>query len=119
MEVVNVRVKYIRPQFSDLYDWCGDSSNVYIGRRGPVFIKSIQKRYPLRDSIWASPFKIGRHGTREEVIEMYRTYILSKIENENLWDELRKLKGKRLGCWCKPERCHGDVLLELIASHCP
>ena len=24
------------------------------------------------------------------------------------------MKGKNLGCWCNPEPCHGDVLLELI-----
>ena len=29
-------------------------------------------------------------------------------------EELNKLKGKNLGCWCYPEKCHGDVLIELI-----
>jgi len=29
-------------------------------------------------------------------------------------DEFRQLRGKTLGCWCKPEACHGDVLLELL-----
>ena len=24
-----------------------------------------------------------------------------------------ELKGKTLGCWCKPYPCHGDVLAEL------
>jgi hypothetical protein len=24
-----------------------------------------------------------------------------------------ELKGKVLGCWCKPDACHGDVLAEL------
>jgi hypothetical protein len=24
-----------------------------------------------------------------------------------------ELKGKKLGCWCKPNACHGDVLAEL------
>ena len=28
--------------------------------------------------------------------------------------ELLNLKGKNLGCWCKPERCHGDTLIECI-----
>jgi hypothetical protein len=27
---------------------------------------------------------------------------------------LPTLKGKTLGCWCKPEACHGDVLVEFI-----
>ena len=24
----------------------------------------------------------------------------------------------RLGCWCSPELCHGDVLVELVNLHC-
>lgn len=27
---------------------------------------------------------------------------------------LDELKGKTLGCWCKPECCHGDVLINLL-----
>lgn len=27
---------------------------------------------------------------------------------------LSELKGKTLGCWCKPNPCHGDVLLTLL-----
>jgi len=26
---------------------------------------------------------------------------------------LQKLRGKDLAYWCTPERCHGEVLLEL------
>jgi hypothetical protein len=28
-------------------------------------------------------------------------------------DRLPELKDKTLGCWCKPEKCHGDVLAEI------
>ena len=28
--------------------------------------------------------------------------------------EVYKLAGKRLGCFCKPETCHGDVLAEFL-----
>jgi len=27
------------------------------------------------------------------------------------------MKGKNIGCWCFPEPCHGDVLLELIDNY--
>jgi hypothetical protein len=27
---------------------------------------------------------------------------------------LEFLRGKVLGCWCKPENCHGDVILKLL-----
>ena len=27
--------------------------------------------------------------------------------------DLGELKGKILGCWCRPNKCHGDILVEL------
>jgi hypothetical protein len=67
--------------------------------------------YIGRGSKWGNPFKIGKDGTREEVIDKYREYILNKPE---LLAALPELKGKVLGCWCAPKACHGDVLIELI-----
>lgn len=66
--------------------------------------------YIGRPTKWGNPFKIGDNGTREEVIEKYRKYILS---NKLLMLDVHTLKDKVLGCWCKPEACHGDVLAEL------
>lgn len=66
-----------------------------------------------RRTKWGNPFQIGIDGTREEVIEKYREWILSQPE---LLKELPKLKGKRLGCWCAPMPCHGDVLVELVEA---
>ena len=67
--------------------------------------------YIGRPSKWGNPFAIGQDGTRDEVIEKYRQYILASPE---LMADLEELKGKRLGCWCRPLPCHGDVLVELI-----
>lgn len=67
--------------------------------------------YIGRPSKWGNPFVIGKDGTRKEVIEKYRQYILSKPE---LINSLHELEGKRLGCYCKPKSCHGDILVELI-----
>ncbi len=69
--------------------------------------------YIGRPSKWGNPFTIGKDGTREEVIEKYRKYILS---NKELMKLLPELKGKVLGCWCSPNKCHGDVLIELIEN---
>lgn len=67
--------------------------------------------YIGRGSKWGNPFLIRVHGTREEVLEMYRQYILS---NEELMNSLPELKDKILACYCKPLKCHGDILIELI-----
>ena len=29
-------------------------------------------------------------------------------------NDLHELKGKTLGCFCKPQPCHGDILIKLI-----
>jgi hypothetical protein len=63
-----------------------------------------------RPGQWGNPFRIGHDGTRKEVIEKYRKWILTQPK---LLAQLYILKGKRLGCWCKPLPCHGDVLKEM------
>jgi hypothetical protein len=56
-----------------------------------------------------------------EVIDKYRKYIYNKLNSgEITLEDVKKLKGKNLGCWCKTREkgkdnlCHGDVLLEVI-----
>lgn len=119
MSVVCCKVSKIRPRYQNLKEWMEDDSNVYIGRGGVVFIENpdtgIKERFPKNSSPFHNPFKIGNNGTRAEVIQMYREYIVDKLNNDkNLKKMLLNLKGKNLGCWCHPEPCHGDVLLELI-----
>lgn len=70
--------------------------------------------YIGRGSPWGNPYAIGRDGDRdrEEVIRKYSYDFergLLKTDKENF----RELAGKTLGCYCKPEACHGDV----IAAH--
>jgi len=110
MNVVNVKVKHIRPDYKNLHEWMNNNNNEYIGRSGIVFING--ERYPKKNSKWANPFTIKQYGSREIVLQLYKEYIINKIENKQL--DLSELKGKILGCWCSPEKCHGDILLELL-----
>lgn len=114
MSVVNCRVKYIREQgYNNLKEWINDSNNVYIGRGRIVFIDG--NRYPPYDSPFANPFK---NIDREKSIMLYRNYITERLEKEpQLVNELKKLVGKNLGCWCHPEPCHGDVIVELLNKY--
>lgn len=73
------------------------SYDVYIGRPSP----------------WGNPFAIGPAGTRAQVIAKYRAWIVTQ---PHLMRRLPELKGKVLGCWCAPEACHGDVLVELAGQ---
>ncbi len=72
--------------------------------------KSSYDIYIGRPSKWGNPFMMGGSGgTREEVIQKFRDYILSSP----LRNDLHELRGRVLGCWCAPKSCHGDVLAEL------
>lgn len=74
--------------------------------------------YIGRPSKWGNPFshKPGtlakyRVATREEAVAKYREWLPTQPQ---LMADLHELDGQRLGCWCKPRACHGDVLVELV-----
>ena len=69
------------------------SRDVYIGRGSP----------------WGNPFRIGEHGTRDEVCDRFETEILPFLDVE-------PLRGKNLVCFCAPQRCHGDSILRKLMS---
>lgn len=135
-KVVNVKVEFIRPKYKNLKEWCDDTNNIYIGRKGIVFItipqgnsKGEKERFPKQDSIWANPFKLNKEkSNRDEVLEKYKEYISKKIKDDPTTYDLEKLRGKNLGCWCVTSCdttdttdtidtivvCHGQILLKLL-----
>ena len=60
----------------------------------------------------SNPFVVGRDGSRDEVIAKYRAWI---VQQPGLMAALQELRGKDLVCWCAPEHCHADVLIELAS----
>lgn len=114
---VNVKVSYIRPEYENLRKWMKDPENVYIGRAGIVFIDG--ERYPKKASIFANPYKLNKQGTnRDEVLKKYRKYVINQLETGEIdYKDFLNLRGKRLGCWCKPEPCHGDILIDLLDNY--
>ena len=106
------KVLKVKPE--DLFAPAGLVVNVSSGEPYDVYIGRANPRKGLNQSIWHNPFKEGRDGTREEVIERFERHVLE--ERPDLVERLPELKGKVLACWCAPEPCHGDVLLRL-AEH--
>lgn len=99
--VINVSVKHLRKRgYQTIQEWMKDESHVYIGRACHYV--------GVTSSVWANPFSVKKYG-RDEALRLYRVHV-----KEKLLDRLPELKGKELGCWCHPERCHGDVLLEIL-----
>lgn len=89
-----------------------DPEAVYIGRG-----RDSQTNNPLHN-----PYKIGEHGTRQQVISMYRTWLQTQlasktspqtIEMNRLW-RMQKTGTLTLACWCTPAPCHGDIILEFL-----
>ena len=64
-----------------------------------------------RTTEWGNLFKIGRDGTRAEVIAKYEALVHQAICQNPDW--LAPLRGKDLICWCFPKACHADVLLRM------
>ena len=102
--VVNVSLRHLKTRgLYSFKEWEALPNTVYIGRGTRV----------TPNSIWGNPFKMPQH-TRLEAVELYRQWIQDQPE---LMQQLHALQGKELGCWCAPEKCHGDVLVELINQH--
>lgn len=69
-----------------------------------------------RATPWGNPFRIGRDGDRQAVIEKYRQWLWSRIRNAQVdLAELAALHGCTLACWCAPLACHGEVLAAAAA----
>ena len=95
--------------------------DVYIGR-GSIFGNPFS-HLPLKQT--TASFHVA---TRSESIQCYKdwldgkdlTYRFPKL-SEVFWQLRRRkilassplLAGKRLGCYCKPKSCHGDILVAL------
>lgn len=74
--------------------------------------------YVGRPSKWGNPY--SHHGgkfvkykvrTREEAVQQFAALVAA---NPEFRAEIKKeLRGKDLVCWCAPEPCHADILLEV------
>lgn len=63
---------------------------------------------------FGNPFKIGSDGDRDAVIEKYRVYFKERLKDPVFATALWELKGRKLGCFCKPESCHVDIIVAYL-----
>ena len=101
--VVNVKKKELNKRnIADFKEWNELPNTLYIGRNMNFYVPGTFK------SKWANPFTVKKHGV-DNCIKLYEEH----IRNSTLYSELHELDDKELGCWCKPNNCHGDVLINL------
>lgn len=78
----------------------------YIGRAGKG-----------KDGYFGNPFILQSNKLKGSTIERYRTYFINRLNNDPEFKRrIHELKGKTLGCFCKPNACHGDIIAEYLNS---
>ena len=81
-----------------------ESCDVYIGRAGHG-----------KDGYFGNPFRLDAEMARGGTLESYRKYFYHRLStDEEFRGRIGELRGKTLGCFCKPNPCHGDVIKEYL-----
>lgn len=94
---------------------------VYSSRPGATPEPPADCVYVGRPTRFGNPFALGRHGDRAQCISMFRRWLSGDEEMiaiagkrpPTLAQIRHDLGGRNLRCWCAPEPCHADVLLEM------
>jgi len=100
-----IETTVINVKTSPWFDPKNNPNHVYIGR--------YNKKYGT--SKWANPHHMKRDTDeeRDRVIRLYRAHVIAS----GLINDVHELRGKILGCWCKPKKCHGDVLIDILNNY--
>ena len=85
-----------------------ENYDVYIGRIGHG-----------QEGYFGNPHPLGRRcplcarqHTREDCLDAYRVYFLARVADDpEFRARVLALQGTRLGCFCRPQRCHGDIIV--------
>ena len=112
-----------RPKVSQPVFSAEENALIYQVRRGETVVVSMRGQHDNlirwaesedkyvridRRTEWGNPFEIPGDGDRDTVIAAYAEHYLP--HKPSLLEKLPSLRGKVLGCWCAPERCHGEIL---------
>ena len=106
-KIISIRAKNLRKLgYQNLQKWLENPNHIYIGRHNHYVDGATQSK-------WHNPFSVKKYG-RDGCISEFEKYLQ---KNSKLMNELPELYGKTLGCWCKPDGCHGDVLVKLCQEN--
>ena len=104
MEVVNGKT----------YGFIGEDI-IYIGR--------YNSSYNLEASPLANRYRTAQYGDLDTVLKKYKEWIFSVYicKQGEAYEELMRLiklykegRNIKLACWCKPNRCHGDIIKQVV-----
>lgn len=65
-----------------------------------------------RKTQWGNPFTLDKY-SRDESIRLYEDYF-----KKDLIGKISQLAtANRLGCWCAPKRCHGEIIRKYLIEY--
>lgn len=78
--------------------------DVYMGRAGKG-----------KDGYFGNPFRLDDESKRLDVLLQYERWFYDRLErDEEFKRRVHALKGKTLGCFCKPKSCHVDIIADYL-----
>lgn len=81
--------------------------DIYIGRTGHGY-----------DGYFGNPYRLEDFGgDRVACLAAYRIYFYDRLSYDlEFRGKVQALKGKTLGCFCWPDLCHGEVIIEHVEA---
>lgn len=115
MSVVSVRsIDLRRIGYDNIREWKSDPNNVYIGRQITILVNKVP--YLCQGSQFCNPYKLYNYDRVKRCLDQYEEHLREQLNDPEFVVEFLKLRGKNLGCWCKPNPCHGDIILRYLKS---
>jgi len=114
-----IKVSNLRNKgYDNLQEWMERKGNIYVGRRGRIFIGTGQdkKIFHYKESKWANPYNLKQYSL-EDSLRLYHEHLFSS----GLIYQINELKGMKLGCFCSESKddevtCHAMVLERLLTD---
>lgn len=105
--VINIKKSELKKiGYDSLVEWLEDPDHIYIGRNMSFYVNGAFA------SKWQNPYTLKKY-TIEESLKLYEKH----VKESGLINDIFELNGKVLGCWCKPDKCHGDVLQKILKKY--
>ena len=101
------KCELLKRGINNFQEWKKAPNHLYIGRCMNKYITG------ALESKWQNIYPTQKFGV-EECLRLYE----ERVRNTpNLIENIMELEGPELGRWCKPNNCHGDVLIKLYNEH--
>jgi hypothetical protein len=82
-----------------------EAYDVYIGRAGHGL-----------DGYFGNPYSVREYP--KTALDLFVAYFRTRVAMDAAFRQrVLALRGKRLGCFCKPGPCHGDVIAEWVEAN--